>query len=496
MALMFTHFPDELVAVAIAAEHTNAFDNYCDAAATSVDIEASLFALSMIDKPISAAYKRVKDATKNACAAVWSTVTGKTAARAKEEMATAIKQAPTTESPTSTAQVAAINQGAAFSPPATAHNEPSLGASPAAQITATAEEHAGQSETAAGHTTATDAKVMATEQSDAVGQTSTDGQALATPVAIPEYVAAINEHTCRTLAIDESSNSPATTAFAKLATIGERPDQETEVDYPSGYGLDTDDDSSEKSDEPATLFSRANTCSSSRASSLLVSEDDAGFLRSLKASDWCEASVFDDTEDSEGGCHVQEESVGSAIVAAAEGAPSPSSSFEEGENMEQPGVGGEAYDDEQPFDGSFLYSELPDDQGWRLPACSWPIFGQPLSACAEDAPLLVVTNPEGGIGYPEEPWFFCRSGEDCLCAAGWYCHLYDETEDQNARTRSSGSRLQRCTWYLFDMPPSQHPNVPRLQVTTPEGDVRFPNDIAYYPSSGSWADDDDDEEWA
>lgn len=84
----------------------------------------------------------------------------------------------------------------------------------------------------------------------------------------------------------------------------------------------------------------------------------------------------------------------------------------------------------------------------------------------------------------------------------WETHLERSTENLDTNDechriydRVRGIRLQQCTWALIDKP-----NIfgkctgPLLMLTTPEGDIKYPQDMKYYEGASNWADDDDDDD--
>ncbi len=76
--------------------------------------------------------------------------------------------------------------------------------------------------------------------------------------------------------------------------------------------------------------------------------------------------------------------------------------------------------------------------------------------------------------------------------------LYDEVELTNRADRKHPrAALQRCTWAALDKPDVFYKCTgPTLMLTTPEGVVKYPQDMGSYPMEKSWADlDDDDDDW-
>jgi len=103
-----------------------------------------------------------------------------------------------------------------------------------------------------------------------------------------------------------------------------------------------------------------------------------------------------------------------------------------------------------------------------------------MSSTAANAPYLIVTGPDGGFrGFLEEDRLYCRSGSQCLCSRGWYCHLYDEAEDR--RLYKSKAKLPQCTWSLHkETNPVCSGSGPMIVLTTTEGENLYPWDDQEY----------------
>ncbi|ERS99651.1 hypothetical protein HMPREF1624_03011 [Sporothrix schenckii ATCC 58251] len=75
---------------------------------------------------------------------------------------------------------------------------------------------------------------------------------------------------------------------------------------------------------------------------------------------------------------------------------------------------------------------------------------------------------------------------DSLDAADEYGRNYE---------RLCGNSLPRCTWALLDKPVAFGKcSGPLLMLTTPEGGIKYPEDMKYYDGAFNWADDSDEEE--
>lgn len=74
--------------------------------------------------------------------------------------------------------------------------------------------------------------------------------------------------------------------------------------------------------------------------------------------------------------------------------------------------------------------------------------------------------------------------------------LDDMNEAWRMWDRYNEIQLPKCHWILLDIPGVFGDcRGPVLSLTTPEGKVKYPQDMKIYDNARSWADDDDEDEW-
>jgi hypothetical protein len=74
-------------------------------------------------------------------------------------------------------------------------------------------------------------------------------------------------------------------------------------------------------------------------------------------------------------------------------------------------------------------------------------------------------------------------------------NLDNSDEFHRAYDRVRGIRLPQCTWALLDKPNLfGKSSGPLLMLTTPEGDIKYPQDMKYYQGAFDWADDSDEDD--
>ncbi len=123
-----------------------------------------------------------------------------------------------------------------------------------------------------------------------------------------------------------------------------------------------------------------------------------------------------------------------------------------------------------------------------LRSAKWVPYLRPRNRQNSEAALPAVTKAAGRSLPPKEGSKYMKSGKTCRCSHGWFCHLFDETEEERKHRRAQKYRIpHRCTWRLLKEPRTpQTTEVPLLQVTTPEGKIFYPEDPANYTERRFW----------
>lgn len=146
--------------------------------------------------------------------------------------------------------------------------------------------------------------------------------------------------------------------------------------------------------------------------------------------------------------------------------------------------------------------------GYKLAACSWHLvsFGDGYeSASSPGVPTLALTTPgglvfgleDGAAEYKEEAEEEEDWEEDSWSReVGVDGHglMFVKRDAQNEVLRGCLSPLQVCTWQKLAVPSLfSTGSGPQLKLETPEGEVFYLDDLAYYPGESCWADLDEED---